>query len=67
MSQRLVGVHPTEYDVPVTEQELVGLRLRRPTSRPQLRVRQLENGALLLRAGEADRWALEQLAAWRTA
>lgn len=56
-----------QWDVPITEQELAGLRLRRPMGRPPLRVTRREDGALLLRAGELDRWALEQMVEWRSA
>lgn len=51
--------------VPVTESELVGLRLRRPFGKPKLRVHRHSTGALMLRADERDRWALVQLYAWR--
>lgn len=53
--------------VPVTEQELVGLRLRRPEGRPKLRVKRRPDGARLLVATEPDRWALELLTSWRAA
>lgn len=51
--------------IPVTEAEVVGLRLRRPWDKPRLRVHARPDGALLLKADEADRWALIQLYAWR--
>lgn len=54
-----------QYDVPVTEQELAGLRLRRPTRAPRLRARGVREGGLVLRAGDGDRWALALLATWR--
>lgn len=54
-----------QVEVPVTEQELVGLRLRRPADAPRLRVRTL-SGGMVLRAGALDRWAIEQMVAWRT-